>query len=232
MKAGSLSPVELEWLGRLSSSVLASSIERFRVRLPNTGYTHLSIRAMFEDRPTMVGYAATLRIRTSEPPMEGRAYYKNTRWWDHVLSIPAPRVMVIEDLDHPRGCGAFVGASHANVLKALGCVGVVTNGTVRDIDCLQATGLHVFARGVSVSHAFAHVVDFGGEVTVAGMEVKAGDLIHGDRQGVQTVPLEIAAKVPAVAEEIMKGRQRFLDLCRTETFSIDKLRKAIEETED
>jgi len=232
MTTGSLSQAELELLRQLSSSVLASSIERFRVRLPNTGYTHLSIRAMFEDRPTMLGYAATLRIRTSEPPMEGRNYYKNTRWWDHVLSVPEPRVVVIEDLDHPRGCGAFIGVTHANLLRALGCVGVVTNGSVRDIDSLQSTGLNIFARGLSVSHAFAHVVDFGDEVTVAGMGVKPGELVHGDRQGVQTIPLEIAPKVAAVAEDVMKRRQYFLDLCRTDTFSIEKLRKAIAETED
>jgi 4-hydroxy-4-methyl-2-oxoglutarate aldolase len=231
MKAVSISRADLEELRRLSSSVLASSIERFRVRLPNTGFTHLSIRAMFE-APTMVGYAATLRIRTSEPPMEGRTYYKNTDWWDHVLSIPEPRVVVIEDLDHPRGCGAFVGVTHANLLRALGCVGLVTNGTVRDVDCLPSTGLQIFARGPSVSHAFAHVVEFGAKVTVAGMEVQAGDLIHGDRQGVQTVPLEIATQVPAVAQEIMKRRQHFLDLCRADNFSIEKFRQAIQETED
>src|SRR5215469_11788008 len=163
MRAVSLSPVELESLRRLSGSVIASAIERFRVRLPNTGFTNSSIHAIFDERPPMAGYAATLRIRTSEPPMEGRDYYKSTQWWEHVLSIPEPRVVVIEDLDHPTGCGAFVGEAHACVLRALGCVGVVTNGTVRDTDRIEATSFQMFARGLSVSHAYAHVIDFGGE---------------------------------------------------------------------
>jgi len=232
MKRGPLSPAELETLRRLSGSVLASSIERFRVRLPNCGFTDSSIRSMFADQPPMVGYAATLRIRTSEPPMEGHDYYKGTEWWNHVLSVPEPRVVVIQDLDNPPGRGAFVGEVHASTLAALGCVGLVTNGTVRDVNCIQPTDFQMFARGLSVSHAYAHVFDFGGKVSIAGMDVEPGALIHGDPYGVQTIPLEITAKLPEVAEATMRRRQQFIDLCRPANFTIEKLRKAIEETED
>src|ERR1700686_1916206 len=134
MKTDGRSPAEMESLRRLSSSVLASSIERFGVRLPNTGFADSTIRSFFEDHPPAMGYAATVRIRTTEPPMEGRNYYKNTTWWSHVLSTPEPRILVVEDLDHPAGRGAFVGEVHAHILMALGCAGLVTNGTVRDAD--------------------------------------------------------------------------------------------------
>jgi regulator of RNase E activity RraA len=164
--------------------------------------------------------------------MEGHNYYKDTSWWNHVLSVPEPRIVVVQDLDDPAGRGAFVGDVHAHILLALGCVGLVTNGTVRDTNLIEATGFQMFASGLTVSHAYAHVVDFGGKVSVGGLEVRPGDLIHGDRHGVQTIPLEIAARVPQVAQAIMKRRQELIDLCRSTDFSIERLRAAIQETED
>src|SRR5271165_4624443 len=106
MKTDRLSPAEMECLRRLSTCVVASSIEKFGVRLPNTGFANSTIRSIFEDGPPVLGYAATARIRTSEPPMGGHSYYEHTEWWNHILSIPAPRIVVIEDLDKPPGVGA------------------------------------------------------------------------------------------------------------------------------
>jgi len=232
MKTHNLSPAEMEPLRRLSTCIVASSIERFGVRLPNAGFADSSIRSIFEDRPPVLGYAATARIRTSEPPMEGHSYYEHTEWWNHILSIPAPRIVVIEDLDKSPGLGALVGEVQTHILLKLGCVGLVTNGTVRDLDLIEATGFEVFASGVAVSHAYAHVFDFGGKVSVGGLEVRPGDLIHGDRHGVQTIPLEIAAAVPQMAQAVMKRRQQLIGLCQSGDFSVERLRTAIQETED
>ena len=232
MKTYELSSAQLESLRQLSTCIVASSIERFCVRLPNTGFADSIIRSIFEDRPPVLGYAATARIRTSEPPMEGRSYYEHTEWWNHILSIPAPRIVVIEDLDKPAGLGAFIGEVQTHILLKLGCVGMVTNGTVRDLDLVKPTGFEMFASGVGVSHAYAHVFDFGGAVSIGGMEVRPGDLIHGDRHGVQTIPLEIGAEIPQVAQAILKRRQRIAGLCHSADFSLEKLRTAIQETED
>jgi 4-hydroxy-4-methyl-2-oxoglutarate aldolase len=229
METVPLVPVELERLRRLSTCVVASAIETFRVRLPNAGFADSTIRCIFEDRPSVAGYAATARIRTSNPPMEGRGYYyERTDWWKHILSIPTPRIVVIEDVDRPAGRGAFIGEVNANILLALGCCGLVTNGAVRDLDEVRPTNFQMFAGSVSVSHAYAHVFDFGGTIEVGGLEIRPGDLIHGDRHGVQTIPSEIAAKVPAVAQEILQHRQHLVGLCRSPEFSLDELRKAIE----
>jgi 4-hydroxy-4-methyl-2-oxoglutarate aldolase len=73
------------------------------------------------------------------------------------------------------------------------------------------------------------VVDFGGLVEVGGLKIKPGDLIHGDRHGVQTIPLEIVEKIPAIALEILERRQHIVGLCRSADFSLDELRKAIKE---
>jgi 4-hydroxy-4-methyl-2-oxoglutarate aldolase len=232
MKTDRLSPEQLEPLRRLSTCVVASSIERFDVRLRNTGFADSSIRSIFDDRPPMLGYAATARIRTSDPPMEGHSYYDHTEWWNHILSIPAPRVVVVEDLDKPPGLGAFVGEVHTHILLALGCVGLVTNGTVRDCDLVKLTRFQMFASGPSVSHAYAHVFDFGGTVSMGGLEIRPGNLVQGDRHGVQTIPLEIADKIPEMAQEILKRRERLIGLCRSPEFSLETIRKAIHEAED
>ena len=229
MKPSQLTPAHLEQLRRLSTCVVASAIETFRVRLPNTGFTDSSVRCMFPDSPPVVGYAATARIRTSDPPMQGHNYYFRTEWWNEILRIPAPRIIVVEDLDRPPGLGAFVGAVHANILQALGSVALVTNGSVRDLPEVKATGFQLFAGNVSVSHAYAHVFDFGGTVKVGGLKVNPGDLIHADLHGAQTVPLEIAAHVPAAASEILTRREYFIGLCRSGNFTLDALRGAMQE---
>jgi regulator of RNase E activity RraA len=123
----------LEELRQLDSCSVANAIETFGMRLRNTGFSDSSIRCLFEDEPPMVGYAATVRIRTAEPPMEGESYFYRLDWLDYFSSIPSPRVLVLEDMDTNPGIGAFIGDVHANILHVLGCAGVVTNGAVRDV---------------------------------------------------------------------------------------------------
>ncbi len=230
MTVQQMDPAGLEQLRRLSTCVVASAIETFQVRLANSGFADSSINCIFKNRLPLIGYAATARIRSANPPMVGHGYYyERTDWWNHILRIPAPRVVVIEDVDENPGLGAFIGEVNANILLALGCLGLVTNGSVRDVDQVALTRFQMFAGSVSVSHAYAHIFDFGGTVEIGGMKVRPGDLIHGDRHGVQTVPLEIADKIPAAAHEILHRRQDLIGLCRATDFSIDRLREAIRE---
>jgi regulator of RNase E activity RraA len=196
------------------------------VRLPNTGFSDSSIRCIFDDIPPIVGYAATARIRTADPPMEGGGYlYDRVEWWRDILTIPPPRIVVIQDVDSNPGMGALVGEVHANILQALGCVGVVTNGAVRDLNAVRASGFQLFAGNISVSHAYAHVFDFGGAVNVARMNIHPGDLLHADRHGVLSVPVEIADRIPPVAAELADRRHRIVDLCRSADFSIERLQE-------
>ena len=159
--------------------------------------------------------------------MEGDSYYYRLDWLDHVLSIPAPRVLVVEDVDTHPGVGSFVGDVHANILQAIGCVGLVTNGAVRNVEAVRALGFQMFAGNLSVSHAFAHIFDFGGPVHVGQMAVRPGDLLHGDRHGAQTVPIEIAQKVPAVAQRMSGEEREIIELCRSSAFTLERLRAAV-----
>jgi 4-hydroxy-4-methyl-2-oxoglutarate aldolase len=224
VKTRQLESARLEQLRLLDSCSVANAIETFDVRLRNRGFTDSSIRCVFDDLPPMVGYAATARVRTSEPPMEGHSFYYRLDWLDHVLSIPAPRILILEDMDRHPGLGSFIGDVHANILRAIGCVGVVTNGAVRNLPEARKMQFQMYAGNRSVSHAYAHIFEFGKPVEVGRMEVQPGDLIHGDLHGVQTVPLEIADRIPAVAQEMGAQEKHIVDLCRSTEFTVEKVR--------
>lgn len=217
----------IQSLARLDSCTVANAIETFDVRLHNSGFTDSSVRCIFKDHPPIAGHAVTARVRTTEPPMEGASYFDRTDWWNHILTIPAPRIVVVEDTDPRPGFGAFIGELHANILLALGCVAVVTNGAVRDLNAVRETGFQMFAGNVSVSHSYAHIYDFGGRVEVGRMKVRPGDLLHGDLHGVQTIPTEIAGRISRVAEEMAAREKRLIELCRSTEFTIEKIREAL-----
>jgi len=227
MTSNQVDPASLENLRRLDSCSVANAIEMFGVRLRNTGFADSTVRCLFDDFPPLVGYAATVRIRTSEPPMEGESYYYRLDWLEHVLNIPQPRVLVMEDLDPNPGLGSFIGDVHVNVLSALGCIGVVTNGAVRNLPAARERHFQMFAGNVSVSHAFAHVFDFGEPVRVGNLAVRPGDLLHGDRHGIQTVPLEIAPEIPEAAGQMIADEQRIIEMCHSSGFTLEKLRAEV-----
>jgi 4-hydroxy-4-methyl-2-oxoglutarate aldolase len=222
-----LTPQLLESLRRLDACTLANAIETFHERLRNEGFVDHTVRALFPHMQPMIGYAATIKIRGSAPPTTSRLYPDRTDWWDYISSLPAPRVVVVQDIATKPGLGSLVGAVHMNILRALHCSGVVTNGSVRDIPAAESAGFHLFAGSVAVSHAYIHIVEIGGPVEVGGLKIQSGDLLHGDLHGVQTIPLNIAAQVPAVAAKISAEEQALIALCRAPGFSLEKLRAAV-----
>jgi regulator of RNase E activity RraA len=131
--------------------------------------------------------------------------------------------VVLEDLDKPPGVGAFLGDMHAAILKALGCVGYVTDGAVRELPQVREMGLQLFAGNVAVSHAYAHIFEFGAKVNIGGLEVQTGDILHGDRHGILNVPPQIAAQIPDVAARLQHSEQRVIDFCNSNEFSVDRL---------
>jgi 4-hydroxy-4-methyl-2-oxoglutarate aldolase len=223
-----LSERQLELLRCLDTCSVSNAIETFGVRLRNTGFADSSIRCMFEDLPPMVGYAATARLRSGSPPMQGGSYHDRTDWWRYVLQVPPPRIVVLEDVDEPAGVGAFLGDVHAAILRALGCTGLVTNGAVRELPVVRKMGFHLFAGKVAVSHAYAHLFDFGSPVEVGGLPLQAGDLVHGDRHGLLTIPRSVAADVPAAAEKLRKSEERIIAFCESGDFSLEKLREVLQ----
>ena len=221
--APGLTEAELDALRQFDTCMVANAVETFNLRLHNTGFTNASIHCLFKDEPPMVGYAATARLRSGEPPMVGNTFYDRGDFWNSILQIPPPRILVLEDQDHPPGRGAFVGDMHSAILKALGCIGYLTNGAVRELPAVRAMGIQLFAGSVAVSHAYAHIFDVSAAISVGGMEIRPGDLLHGDRHGVLSIPAEIARAIPAVAAELQRAEQKVIDFCRSSAFSVAKL---------
>jgi 4-hydroxy-4-methyl-2-oxoglutarate aldolase len=222
-----LTEEELDALRQFDTCMVANAVETFNLRLRNTGFTNGTIHCMFPDAPPMVGYAITARLRSGEPPMVGGYFHDRSELWNAILKIPAPRILVLEDVDERPGLGAFVGDVHSAILKAIGCVGHLTNGAVRELPSVRKTGVQLFAGAVAVSHAYAHIFEIGTRVTVGGMEVRSGTLLHGDRHGVLNVPIEIAAQIPSVAADLENREQQVIDFCRSKSFSVAKLNEVM-----
>jgi 4-hydroxy-4-methyl-2-oxoglutarate aldolase len=225
-----LSPEELEPLCRLTSCQVADAIETFDVRLHNVGFMDASVRSMTPNLPPMVGYAVTARIRTSEPPMTGRAYPDRTDWWNYLLAIPAPRVVVLEDMDRRPGLGSCAGEVHAHIFKALGCVGLITNGAVRDLQAAESIGFCFFAGSVVVSRAYYHMLEFGMPVEVGNLKVRRGDLLHGDRHGVINIPASVARELPDAAARVAKLERRVIEVADSPSPSLEELRQAVQQS--
>ena len=175
----------------------------------------------------MVGYAATVKIRGSTPPTTGNLYSDRTDWWEYIESLPAPRIVVVQDASTRPGLGSLIGAVHMNILRALHGVGAITNGSVRDIPAAESAGFHYFAGSAAVSHAYVHIIEIGKPVEIDGLKIRSGDLLHGDLHGVQTIPLDIAPLIPEAAAKIAAEEQAIIGLCHSPEFSLQKLRAAV-----
>ncbi len=147
-----LTSQQIDALTKITSPSVANAIETFKIRPREVGNVSSEIRGLFPELGPLVGYAATCIIRAEQGPIDGHRA-STYGWWDFVLSIPAPRVIVVHDLDEPRGQGAQWGEVQANIHRALGCVGVVTDGSVRDLDEVRALKFQFAAAHISVSHA-------------------------------------------------------------------------------
>jgi 4-hydroxy-4-methyl-2-oxoglutarate aldolase len=226
-RQSTLLAADLEKLRTLDTCTVSNAIERLDVRLRNEGFASGVTKCQFPGLGQMVGYAATGRIRTATPPMTHRCYYDRMDWWNYVASLPEPKVMVLQDADPKPGVGAFVGEIHATIGLALKCVGCVTNGAVRDLPAVEAMGFQLFAGNVSVSHSYAHIIEFGEPVEIDGLKISSGDLIHGDRHGLLTIPLSIANQIPEEASKILEEERDLIQYCRSRQFALEGLAERI-----
>jgi 4-hydroxy-4-methyl-2-oxoglutarate aldolase len=218
----------IDALQALDTCSVANAIETFEVRLRNEGFTDGTVRCLFPELPPVAGHAVTARIRTSTPPPVGHTYYDRTDWWTYVATIPAPRFIVVQDIDGRPGAGAFLGEIHANILRALDCVAYLTNGAVRDLPAVRALKLQLIAGSTVPSHGFTHMVDFGNPVEVGGLPVEPGMILLADCHGVISIPEAIADRLPSVVADMRARERAVVELCRSPAFSLERLRSAVE----
>ena len=183
---------QLEFLRSIDTPTVCNLIEVVEPERRGWGYTTQHLHCPFPDLPPMVGFAKTVTIRSKDVATFADGFYMQKRldYLDYVADEPRPSIVVIEDLDGADvGFGAFWGEVQSNVHQALGCLGTITNGSVRDIPMI-APGFQMLAGSIAPSHAYVHVVEFGIDVTVHGMTVLDGALIHADRHGAVLVPMD------------------------------------------
>jgi regulator of RNase E activity RraA len=207
-----LTPAQLDAIRQFDTCAISDAIEHFDIRLRNEGFTRPGLRCVTQKGARLLGYAATFRVRSSDPPVTGRAFLDRSDWWEDVARLPTPRIAVIRDLE-PAPAGSVAGEVHAAVLKALRCDGLVTNGAVRDLPAVERLGFPMFAQYASVSHSYMHVVDYGGPVEILGLEIHNGDLIYADCHGVVSIPMKVADSVAEVAADIRMREARVVKAC-------------------
>ncbi len=226
IKDSTLTHKQLEDLGNISTPTVCNAIETFDLQSKTEGFINDDIHPFFPELGTMVGYAATARASAASPPTDKQVSLRY-ELMELLLTLPEPRIVVIEDIDSPGGLGAFWGEVQTNIHRRLGCIGTVTNGGVRDLDEVRAAGFQLFAKRAIPSHAYVHLVDVGQPVTIGGLTVNTGDIVHGDQHGVTRVPFEIAGDIPRAAERIEAWEKTIINYCRSDDFSVDGLRKLL-----
>jgi regulator of RNase E activity RraA len=200
------------FLRSIDTPTICNLIEIVAPERRGIGYTASHLHCPFPDLPPMVGFAKTATIRARDHVSE-LSYIKRMDYLDYVAAAPRPSVVVIQDKDEPAGYGAFWGEVQTNVHKALGCLGIVTNGSVRDIASV-AEGFQMLAGSIAPSHAYVHIVEFGLSVNVHSMEVQSGDLIHADRHGAVVVPVKNIDAMAAALDSLMKREARIIAAAR------------------
>ncbi len=211
---------ELDALRKWPTPAISNAIELFNIKPRNEGFMLSDIKCAFPEMEPMIGYAATAII--SAESSEGRRV-PPTEWWEVIRKTPEPRVAVLHDIDRPV-VGSFWGEVNANIHKALGCVGTVTDGSVRDLDEVKELGFHFFSSCVTVSHAYVHLVEIGVPVRVGGLLVKPGDLLMGDKHGVISIPLEIAREIPKAARMMEEWERKVINFCKSKDFTVEGLK--------
>lgn len=212
-----------ESLRAFDTPALADALARLDLQSHSSGYAAPGLHCFASQKSTIVGFAATARIRAADPPMTGHHYFRHSGWWEQIAGLPEPRIVVIEDVDRRPGSGACVGLVGASLFRALKCVAAITNGAVRDVPAIAEAGFGLFAAYLSPSHAYAHLVDHGQAVTIFNLPVNQGDLLAADRHGVLAIPIDHAQEICAIAADVRKRKQTFVDFCQSESFSLDNL---------
>jgi regulator of RNase E activity RraA len=229
-----LSPDELAALRALDTPTVCNALELLLPEARVNGFTYEPFFCAFPELPPIVGYARTALVRAMRPSSAEPAEIRRRRlaYYEYVESGgPAPSIAVIQDLDWNPGFGAFWGEVQTAIHKGLGCLGTITNGSIRDLDA-AAKGFQLLAGKVCPSHAHVHVADHGTDVNVHGMTVRSGDLVHADRHGAVVIPHELAREVPAKAELMARREKVILDVAKASGFTFEKLQRAIGEADE
>ncbi len=212
----------LDKLRAFDTPTICNLIEMFEVRPRTTGYLDRRISARFPEFPPMVGFASPVTVRSAMPAGKDAGYDWLGAHVRRFAELPGPAVVVQQDLDDPPVAATF-GEVMCTTYKAFGAVGLVSSGSGRDLEQVRAIGFPVFTDGMAASHGYFHTVDIHVPVQVGGMVINPGDLIHGDLNGVTTIPVEIAAELATIGDEFVAAEEITMNAVRGDDPSPEKL---------
>jgi 4-hydroxy-4-methyl-2-oxoglutarate aldolase len=220
-----LPPDVLEALRTYDSATIANAIEHFKVRDRTTGYANNELVCQFPQPKPMVGYAVTCIGDTTMPGDTRKSGVADLV--DLVDAAPKPVVVVIQAAGHERARMCYLGDMFTATMSKLGCVGVVTDGNCRDRSGIQqrTPDFHLFSRGWVVSHGYGAYYNFNTTVTVAGLTVEPGDLLHGDESGVLKVPTEVAEPALERARELRNFEQEYFRYLKSDEFDMEEMKR-------
>jgi 4-hydroxy-4-methyl-2-oxoglutarate aldolase len=201
-------------LAAFDTPTICNVIELFSVRPRNQGYMDGRVRCGFPELPPMVGWATTACFRADAPPTGGDAYGSIEKQLERFPHLPGPAVVVFQDIDVPPAAAVF-GEVMCSTYQAFGAAGLVTDGAGRDLEQVRALRFPVFTGGTICSHGYCHMLHLGLPVRVGGLMVGEGELLHGDANGVTTIPLGIASDVADVATEFVAAEAIILDYVKS-----------------
>lgn len=225
MPANQLSPDDLALLRKYDTPTICNVIELFGVQPQTAGYMDGRIRACFPEMPPMVGYASTATFRASAAPEKGREYGSLEDQVRLFGESPKPPIVVFQDLDDPPLAATF-GEVMTTIYKAAGAAGLITSGAARDLDQVRALGFPCFSDGVICSHGYPQILDLHVPVRVGGVVIRPGDLLHGDANGVTTIPHEIAAAAAHACEEFAATEEAVMSYCKAGDITPEGLAEA------
>jgi len=224
-----LNEEELAALRAWDTPTICNALEITSPERRAIGFTVEPLVCAFPDLAPIVGYARPATIRSFQPGTLPAAEARDQRlnYYRYVAEGNSPTVAIIQDLDGPRRAyGAFWGEVQSTIHHNLGCLGVVTDGSVRDIDAC-APGFQFIADRIGPSHAHVHLEAFDLDVNVSGMLVSSGDLVHADRHGAVVIPHDVARQVPDACKLLERREAVILEACRQPDFDVEALGRAM-----
>ncbi len=230
---GALTADLIEKLRSVDTPTISNALEIVTGVRSNQGFTRGHFFAAHPDMKPVLGFARTATLRTAMPYTDPAEAIKARRiaWYEHVEGKGVPTISVVQDIDDEPGLGAFWGEVHSNVLKGLGVKGVLTNGAMRDFGML-ADDFQILAATVSPSHGFAQIMTVGQPVTIAGLEIHDGDLLHADRHGAVVIPASALEGLPQAIDTTMNKERPLIEAAQRPGFSVEDLKAAMDQAED
>src|SRR5581483_6024958 len=215
-----LTPEQLQALQAIDTPTICNAIETFNVRGRIEGFMGMDIRCLFPELGTMLGYALTVHVDSTTPDVKGDdAVWRE--WVEAMHAASKPIVLAFQDVGPQPRRSAHIGEVMATLARRLGAVGIVTDGGVRDLNEVRALGFHYFAAGVVPSHGNPRLLRVNAPVTLDGVRIAPGDLLHGDINGVTTIPLAIAERVAEAAQRVRVQEGELLKYIKSEEFNLE-----------